>query len=406
VVTLGLVAIATCGLAAAHRAQTDSDWRETSPLGHQQRGTAGQPTQSADDIAPSAPPTRWSTGNEFQEALQRTVRITWNDSPLRTSLMNLARDRGVAVFLDRRVDPSNETTFQTEQVPLAEALAALGDSLNAAAVEFGDVMYIGPLDAVADLPYRRSALLKELQSFPPAVRRVWLAESAIEWPELSQPRELMATLVGSIGFEGAGLEARNLEAIPLDLWPAYELPAMSLLDRLLLIVTGFGLELRLTNQGMTVELVPANELEPVVETYSADELGGLTAEALMKSFPDANVTGRSRSLRVIARPVTHYRLRRLLAVRAAEVAPDSASPLASRVVTLNQEASIGAVLREVARMLDVELVYDDELAETLKKRIDIHLTNVTYQQLIEHLLESTDLTFELTASQLKIVPKR
>ena len=72
VVTLGLVAIATCGLAAAHRAQTDSDWRETSPLGHQQRGTAGQPTQSADDIAPSAPPTRWSTGNEFQEALQQS----------------------------------------------------------------------------------------------------------------------------------------------------------------------------------------------------------------------------------------------------------------------------------------------------------------------------------------------
>jgi len=60
----------------------------------------------------------WRTGSDFREALQSTTSISVAGSPIRDSLQRLGRSQAVALFLDRRVDPTGKLKISTDRQSL------------------------------------------------------------------------------------------------------------------------------------------------------------------------------------------------------------------------------------------------------------------------------------------------
>ena len=96
---------------------------------------AGSGTLAAED---------WHTGEDFFAALKSTVSITVEGSPIRDSLGRLGKSQAVALFVDRRVDPTSEITLVIEQEPLEDVIRKIARDQRLGVGFVGSVMYVGP----------------------------------------------------------------------------------------------------------------------------------------------------------------------------------------------------------------------------------------------------------------------
>ena len=97
----------------------------------------------------SESPVAWKTGSEFHRAMAATVGVTWSRTPLRPALDRLARRQGVAIFLDRRIDPGQRVDFQAPEMSLRAWVDRLATQLQAEVAILGSVVYLGPLGRLA-----------------------------------------------------------------------------------------------------------------------------------------------------------------------------------------------------------------------------------------------------------------
>src|SRR5438552_11738492 len=67
-------------------------------------------------------PVAWKTGAAFTRQLHEIVGVSWQDRALRDGLDRLSRAYGVAVFLDRRIDPDQHVDFTARDVPFDDLL--------------------------------------------------------------------------------------------------------------------------------------------------------------------------------------------------------------------------------------------------------------------------------------------
>ncbi|NIO39772.1 MAG: hypothetical protein GTO41_05985, partial [Burkholderiales bacterium] len=63
---------------------------------------------------------------------------------------------------------------------------------------------------------------------------------------------------------------------------------------------------------------------------------------------------------------------------------------------------IGAILKEIARRLEVELSYSDDLVKAMRQPVTVQVDKVPYKELIEQTLRDSGLIFELTGDKLII----
>jgi hypothetical protein len=156
-----------------------------------------------------------------------------------------------------------------------------------------------------------------------------------------------------------------------------------------------------------VEVTPRTALTPfgkdygVAGTAGRPELSELAAQ-LSAQFPDSSLDTSGKAWRLVGPPEAHYWLALQLGRRAAAGRTDPKADRSKTVVTLHQEASIGSVLQTVAKQLELELDYAPELEEVLRERVVVDVERVTYEELIDHVLESAGLAYEITGGRLLI----
>ena len=134
--------------------------------------------------------TRWATDKAFQQARHRPFSISWQAAPLRDRIGQLARQQGISVFLDRRIDPRMPINLTASNVTMEQLLLQLCDQQELGFCRLGDTFYVGPKLAAQWLLISSKTASKTKRK----TSTVLLKKSASAWPDLTTPNKLWTHL--------------------------------------------------------------------------------------------------------------------------------------------------------------------------------------------------------------------
>ncbi len=198
----------------------------------------------------------WLTGRAFDQAIAQPTSITWDNGPRIEFLSQLISSSGVALFVDRRVDPSKLIHAAIDHQDMLAAVFVSGADDQIGACTIGSAVYVGPGDVVVQLPWRLRELRCRLGQLPTAGRKTWQHMTALRLPRLTQPAAAIAALATD-----NGVQIRSIESIPHDLMCQVDLPPMTLAERMAILLVGFGKWPEVSQDGTTMTIVdfPAPE---------------------------------------------------------------------------------------------------------------------------------------------------
>ena len=251
-------------------------------------------------------------GSARQQALSKPLgTVTWDHAPLRDSVTNLCRQQKIAILVDRRVNPdlTISRTFQNATLPeiLRISLYVLEDP-NRAVAQPGElyelsqtenVLYLGPKDFA-----RKLLTLISLQNkkIPEKAKKIWEKKSPLSWDELARPREILEKIAAANQIKIA-----NLKTVPHDLWPANQLPELTLTARITLILGQFGLTYDFDPEdasGKTILIKPLNLSEITLrKKYPKNQ--ELNLAGVKEIFPDVKTSVAGESVEVEAPVEAH-----------------------------------------------------------------------------------------------------
>lgn len=344
------------------------------------------------------PAAAWKTGSALRRQLELPAGVAWSGQSLRQGLASLARAYGVAICLDRRLDPDRPLDLQLRDRPLEDLLREVARHADGEMSQIGSVLYVGPATTARRLATLAALRREEVAGLPADWKSRLMRSEPLSWPELAQPRLLIEQLVAQVGWR---LENEN--EIPLDLWPATSLPPLVWSDRLTLLLAGFDLTFVLDGANRVVRLVPQPEAPRLAKSYPTRGSAAALAPQVRRLFPDASVEVQGGRLAVIGRWEEHEQIERLLSGQsiARRPMPKGSEKLYSLTVT---GEPAGRVARTVADALGKDLRYDAEVGQRLRQRVDLKLENATLEYLLESTLRPLGLSWRLTDEALEIIP--
>ena len=353
----------------------------------------------------------WQTGATFDRQMVSPISVRWSGQELRTALQNLSKAQHIAIFLDRRIDPGQTLELTLNDVFLEIGLQEIADSQELGLSLFDEVAYFGPPDAAADLRTLAALALDEVRLVPAGKRAALLDRKALNWPELTKPRDLIAKLA-----EDAGLKVVGLDRVPHDLWPAGSWPPMRLTDRLSLLAIGFDLQLRVSKDGTAIAFVPRAKPARIVKEYPAG-LSVKQQQELVERIPEAEFKLSGGKLFVKARPEDHDMVLYALTGGSMDVnnpnnpnsSPNPKPATGTKVYTLNvQNQPLLSVLKALAKQMNLQLNLNEEALKTAgidpTERISFEVKESTAEQLWEAALKPAGLSFELKENELMVFP--
>ncbi len=172
----------------------------------------------------------------MQKRLNSPLAILLLGNSLRQAVGKLSRLQGVAVLIDRRVDPDEKLDIQWDGVPLRAGLEEIARRRGLGVSLLGPVLYLGPRGAAARLRTLSALREEDVRRLPKAAAEKFTRAKAMAWDDLATPRELIEKLAAENDVEVAGEDL-----VPHDLWAAADLPPLSWTDRLTLIAIQFDL---------------------------------------------------------------------------------------------------------------------------------------------------------------------
>jgi len=351
---------------------------------------------TADSIQAQDAP-RWKVGGAFSQQLQERVEFEWRGA-LREGLTRLSQAYGVAVFVDRRIDPDQPMMISVQAQPLEEALRTIAHQASAEISLLGPVIYFGPPQPSRDFATLAALRRQDVGKRSTDAKTRLLRPAAMQWKELAQPRQLLEEL----GSQG-GVKIENIDAVPFDLWPAVSLPPLPWVDRVSLIVIGFGLTFEIDERATLVRLVTA-PASPVLENrYSPRGGAAELAAQLRRVMPNAQVTVDKDQLVVAARQEDHEKIQRLLTGQSVKLTKPAKSG-GEKLFTLkvpNQPA--GSVIQAVAKSLGKQPRFSPGVAEKLRQNVTFEVKDATLDYLLDTTLTPLGLRYRLSEDVLEVI---
>lgn len=226
----------------------------------------------------------WRTGAEFNRQWEAPVNVTWEGRSLRAGVKSLSTSLRVGMLIDRRLDPSAELSLRLEEVPLEESLKRIAASVGAGVCREGPMVYFAPKDTAERFATVVAIRHGDLRPFPGTVRSRWTRKQAWQWEDLTEPAKLLAELAQQGRFEIA-----NPERMPHDLWAAADLPPLTLVQRLSLMLAQFDLTFRIENGGSRVVLAAMPEQVSIERRYPAGSQPQERLRRWRELAPDAEI---------------------------------------------------------------------------------------------------------------------
>jgi hypothetical protein len=351
--------------------------------------------------AADEPSTALLTGGRFRAELERPVSIARDRAELRPLLERVSQTRGVAIVLDRRVDPSMAIEVHLPALRLRDALSEIAGHANCIAGVVGDTVFVGPRAGAGPLRTLIALRETELDELGEAIggpafelRRA----RTIAYEDLELPAELLQRIAGLWGLDVAGLEQ-----VPHDLWAGGTLAGVNAVDALSLVLVQFDLTFAWTEGAQGIRIVPVPQ---VVALDRVHDVRRITVEQALSrvraAFPELDVRAEGRELHARGSVEQHEAVARLARGESAEGAapkPVEFGPLARRRFTFEVvRQPVRAVLEKLIEGgLDIE--YDAAQLEAagidLSRKLSFHVRQATVDELFETICEPAGLQFEV-----------
>jgi len=180
----------------------------------------------------AAPPAR--AAEAVARALATPVTATWTKLPLRAATDRLSEVGGIAIVVDRRIDPDTLVSLRAEGDTLAAVLIRVAAAAGAEAAAYAGHVRLVPVGRGAALAAAERQRADELRRLPSRFRPAALARRETSWPDGAVPREIVTEAAA-----GAGIVIAGLDDLPHDHFPAALMPQLPLADRVDLILAHF-----------------------------------------------------------------------------------------------------------------------------------------------------------------------
>jgi hypothetical protein len=195
----------------------------------------------------------------------------------------------------------------------------------------------------------------------------------------------------------------NEEAIPHDLWPAVNLPPLTAVDRLTILLAGFNLTYTIGGTAREIRIVPFPETVTLELTYPLELVPETMRTRVASRFPALSLERRPDGLLVSGTWEEHRQLKRLLAGRT----PGTESHLqeGEEAYTLRVKASARKLIATVSSQLGLQLEIDPSITEKLDEHISVEVDQVPAEELLEAIVAPIGLDYRLNGQLLTILPR-
>jgi hypothetical protein len=363
------------------------------------------------------PSVKWLTDDELAKHLNTPTQVNWENRALRDALTSVSRSQQVAVLLDCRVDPERPLTLRGDGTlrSLFEGIAQTHNNVHAredafprpaAAIgvtQLGSLIYVGPQAAARDLRTIAERRREEVRQLAAAQASPFTSRVRLAWDELATPKEILKEIADKARLEFLGLE----EQVPHDLWPAVDLPVMSLIDRLTIVAVQFDLTFRIEGGGKQVRLTPITAED---RTIQRNHDGGLKPDDLAKRWreacPDAEIRVAGRQLIVRGRLEDHEWLSRSKPAKSDKTAKTITKGF---TLTIKNKTPV-ELARYLAEQLKMELKMDEQALRDagidLDKRVSLTVIEPTLEKMLQSALAPAGLKHRLRGKVLEILPAK
>ncbi len=343
----------------------------------------------------------WHEGPALQRQLAQPADLVWSNQPVREGLQQIAKLHRVAILLDRRIDPDQEIRLRARQVPIGELIKQIAQQCGGETALVGNVVYVGPPATAEKLRTLAAVRSDEAQKLPDDVRRLVLAREPFGWPELTQPRDLLAQLAAE-----ARMTVSDPKLVPHDLWPSASLPPMCWTDRLTLVLAQFDLTFSI--QGGVLQWTPIPSTVQLTRSYPGGKQPNVAAHRFASLAPKAQVKVVGDKVLVTGSLDDHDRI----SGKPPEVGPKprvANDPLADQRFNLKvAEQPVGPLLRALCEHLKVELSLDERAMANagvdLARRVSFEVEQASIDELLSAMLKPAGMTAHRNGMQLEVKP--
>lgn len=340
-------------------------------------------------------PDNWKTGSAFRSGLNQKIRFQ-STGGLRDDLESLSRNTGIAILLDREIDPAQMISFPERSQPLGQLLDEVAGRLDGLSLIVGSFVYIAPREKVIRYQMLQNVQAYAVSRLPDPLQKDLKKYSGLSWSLLSTPRDTIGVQANNWGWK-----ISNPDAIPHDLWPPKDLPRLAHWEQLTFLLCCMNRTLVFEPTTRTIEVVeiePGRSLVLKFGKSDSNKISRVIKEKGLKSLQtvtrgsDFFVRGPSRQLLAL---FDQLHEKRKWDTRVKSGSKD--------VFDLNTSASRGQILATIAKNQGVELKYDPGLVELLKQKVRVEAKQVTVEELVTKTLKGSGLRFQLDERQLLII---
>ena len=337
--------------------------------------------------------TEWLAGKQLERKQNQPVSVSWMKSPIRDQLFQFSHDRKRSIFLDRRVDPTIALQMRLINQTTEQVVWKVASENSLGVAKIGDVLYVGPKPTAARLPWAIATAEKRLSDLTKAERKKWSTRAAVKWANATTTEEITHWLRSKeVAIDGM---------LPFDVWPAMDLPRLTLLEQVFLIAAGFETEPLVSEDGKSIALVRPQPLGQQTFKFRIDQHPGLNLQAAAESIPQLKVRKTRRTVTVTGDAIAIMEFQRMVIGAKTPDAPAEASTLLS----LNGTATRRDILRKVATETNLELLFEVDAEQLLQDRITIDVQGATLEELMRACLDGTDLGYLVEGQSIKIFQK-
>lgn len=332
------------------------------------------------------------------QAWQKPVSVTWSGAPLRDSLRRFAAAQSLHVLVDRRVDPGVSLALSADRVPAEETVRAAAEKAGARLALLDGLAYIGPDASCKRLATVAALRTQEAQSAKSDLRKKLLERRDWTWDDFATPRDLLKQLA-----DASRVEIVGAEQVPHDLWGAAELPPLTLVERLTVVLQQFDLTFRIGDDGQSIVLEPLPERVSIERDYAAGPQPEKRLAEWRDRAPEAELELRGR--RIVVRGTVEE--------HAALASPDRPTPRTpqslpgTQVYTLKVDGEpLDKVLPPLAKQLHLELAIDEAGIRargiSLDRRVSFEVKEASLKELLDALFQGTQLAWRVENGTLTV----
>lgn len=352
--------------------------------------------------------TRTVTGVAFDRSVRLPIMITREEIALRTLLRQLAEQREVAIYLDRRIDPSSRVDAVLSATSLPEAVEDIVEPLAAGVSVVADTLYVGPRETARTIRTLAAIRQEELREAPGTSarrQRALLRRRATTWPDLTEPRKVLEEFAAR-----SDLMIDGVDQVPHDLWPAGTIAAGNTPETLLLLLMPFDLAFQWQPGLRGIEIVPVPSEIQICRRHRPRGLSPQEAvRRIFETLPRVEAAIVGDVVSACGTLEEHEELEYLIGGRSRPQPQDPAQkPIQDRRFTLKVVRQPASALIRTLKAQGIEVNYDEAAFAAanidLEAKISLELKQVTAEEFFTAIGEELGLRFRLSSEGVTFFP--